>query len=74
MIPKKFLNVPWCEYIIPLGDKGEFGHTSALQVGDTGKIVMNVNLLNDDYKEAVWGKFRVTKVIHENFYEGVRIE
>lgn len=74
MISKKFRNKPWCIYIIPMGEKGEFFYDKKMKIGDTGLLLMNVNLFENNIKNAIWGKFKITKIIHANYYEGIRIK
>ncbi len=74
MIPKKYKNVPWSEFFLKVGDLGQFSYHKKVKVGDIGKMVMNVDLFENKTSSPIWAEFRVTKIIHEHFVEGVVIK
>lgn len=71
MIPKKFRGVPWCVFVLKVGDLGQFSYDKKVKVGDVGKMVMNVNLFENETSSPIWAEFKVTKVISKHFIEGV---
>lgn len=78
MIPKKFKDIPWSEFVLKVGEKGQFSCNKKMKVGDTGKVVMNVNLIDHpehpiDIAKPVWSEYKVTKIIYPGFCEGVII-